>query len=342
MSVFYIVLISFIISSFFLGLILVSLSSCVFRVSFFCLSYVVLVSLYRNSLFLVSLLSPSYLVIGSCLSRACLFLFSLLSTFLYPFVAVLPLPFLVKYTFSYIFIISLLSLSLSLFSLLSFSNFFVSFLSRSWPRLATSLSPSLIFFSRFFPFPFPFSLPFAKPVLYLFRFIFRLLYLPPPTHLFLFLCIFVFLAFRRPRDVKNTGALSGYTEHLTDPGRRDLVERVVEAFRSTVLTTSAHFRHGIIHVRNRRRSTLPSICTCCALKTFFNALAVGAINSTRLQLETGTILIGVGIGRDLLVGLFGPILIFFYKPRDTPAALFFFCQMTRTTIEVRGSTTLFF
>lgn len=146
MSVFYIVLISFIISSFFLGLILVPLSSCVFCVLFLCLLYVILVCLYRNSLFFVSLLSPSYLVIGSCLSRACPFLFSLLSTFLYLFVVVLPLPFLVKYTFSYIFIISLLSLSLSLFSLLSFSNFFASFLSRSWPRLATSLSPSLFFF----------------------------------------------------------------------------------------------------------------------------------------------------------------------------------------------------
>ncbi|CAN0361026.1 unnamed protein product, partial [Scytosiphon promiscuus] len=41
--------------------------------------------------------------------------------------------------------------------------------------------------------------------------------------------------------------LSGYTEHVQDPARRSLVESVIQAFRSTVMTTSAHFRHGIIH-----------------------------------------------------------------------------------------------
>ena len=53
------------------------------------------------------------------------------------------------------------------------------------------------------------------------------------------------------RDVKNTGALSGYTEHIRDSGRRGMVESVIQAFRSTVLATSAHFRHGIIHVREQ-------------------------------------------------------------------------------------------
>ncbi|CAN0029919.1 unnamed protein product [Pylaiella littoralis] len=48
-------------------------------------------------------------------------------------------------------------------------------------------------------------------------------------------------------DLKNTGALSGYTEHVRDPSRRALVESVIEAFRTTVMTTSAHFRHGVIH-----------------------------------------------------------------------------------------------
>eukprot|EP00752_Nemacystus_decipiens_P014891 g13256.t1 len=48
-------------------------------------------------------------------------------------------------------------------------------------------------------------------------------------------------------DLKNTGALSGYTEHVRDPTRRALVESVIDAFRTTVMTTSAHLRHGVIH-----------------------------------------------------------------------------------------------
>ncbi|CAM9488575.1 unnamed protein product [Ectocarpus sp. 12 AP-2014] len=48
-------------------------------------------------------------------------------------------------------------------------------------------------------------------------------------------------------DLKNTGALSGYTKFVQDPARRALAESVIEAFRLTVLTTSAHFRHGVVH-----------------------------------------------------------------------------------------------
>eukprot|EP00903_Cladosiphon_okamuranus_P012852 g12009.t1 len=48
-------------------------------------------------------------------------------------------------------------------------------------------------------------------------------------------------------DLKNTGALSGYTQHVRDPTRRALVESVIKAFRTTVMTTSANFRHGVIH-----------------------------------------------------------------------------------------------
>ncbi|CAM9415653.1 unnamed protein product [Ascophyllum nodosum] len=48
-------------------------------------------------------------------------------------------------------------------------------------------------------------------------------------------------------DLKNAGTLSGYVEYVEDPGKRRVAEEVIEAFRSTVMTTSAHFRHSVIH-----------------------------------------------------------------------------------------------
>ena len=62
-----------------------------------------------------------------------------------------------------------------------------------------------------------------------------------------------------PRDLKNAGTLSGYVEYVEDPGKRRVAEEVIEAFRSTVMTTSAHFRHSVIHVRDEEEAFLCTV-----------------------------------------------------------------------------------